>query len=257
MEKRALESDRRSGLDRRNFLAATAGATLLIVSGGLRGAAWAAAQTSAPLSADNPNKGEGKMTIEFPSLPYAENALEPVISAKTISFHYGKHHKGYVDTLNKLIAGTEFEGMPLEKIITATSGKADKTAIFNNAAQAWNHNFYWHSLSPKGGGTPPANLKNKIEASFGDLDNCKKELSASAMGRFGSGWAWLVSDGDKLKVINTLNAETPMTSGLKPLATIDVWEHAYYLDYQNRRADYVKDLLEKLINWEFAAKNLG
>ncbi len=197
------------------------------------------------------------MTLEFPSLPYADNALEPVISAKTISFHYGKHHKAYFDNLNKFIAGTEFEGMALEKIIMATSGKTDRAAIFNNAAQVWNHTFYWQSLSPKGGGVPPENLKKKIEASFGDLDNCKKELIASGVGRFGSGWTWLVADGDKLKIVSTPNAETPMSSGLKPLLTVDVWEHAYYLDYQNRRPDHIKDVLDKLVNWEFAAKNLG
>lgn len=197
------------------------------------------------------------MTLEFPSLPYADNALEPVISAKTISFHYGKHHKAYFDNLNKFIAGTEFEGMALEKIIMATSGKTDRAAIFNNAAQVWNHTFYWQSLSPKGGGVPPEKLKKKIEASFGDLDNCKKELIASGVGRFGSGWTWLVAEGDKLKIVSTPNAETPMTSGLKPLLTVDVWEHAYYLDYQNRRPDHIKDVLDKLVNWEFAAKNLG
>ena len=195
--------------------------------------------------------------LTLPALPYAENALEPVISAKTIGFHYGKHHAGYVTNLNKLIAGTKYAEMPLEKIITETAGKADKTAIFNNAAQTWNHTFYWHSLTPKGGGTPPTALKQKLEASFGDINSFVKTFGDAAVGRFGSGWAWLVQDGDKLKVISTSNAETPIATGLKPLLTIDVWEHAYYLDYQNKRADYVKVLLEKLINWEFAAKNLG
>lgn len=192
----------------------------------------------------------------LPPLPYAENALEPVISAKTISFHYGKHHKGYVDNLNKLIAGTEFAGMPLEKIIIETAGKADKAAIFNNAAQAWNHAFYWNSLTPNGGSQLPEALKVKIEASFGDVETFKKELAAAATTQFGSGWAWLVLDGDKLKVAKTGNAETPLTKGMKPLLTIDVWEHAYYLDYQNRRADYVSAVLDKIINWNFAADNL-
>lgn len=191
------------------------------------------------------------------AMPYAENALEPIISAKTISFHYGKHHKGYVDNLNKLVEGTEFADMPLEKLITAMAGKADKTAIFNNAAQAWNHAFYWHSLKPNGGGEPGLVLKNKIEASFGSLDDCKKELVAAATTQFGSGWAWLVMDGDKLKVVKTANAESPLTKGMKALLTIDVWEHAYYLDYQNRRADYVNAVLDKLINWDFAEENLG
>jgi Fe-Mn family superoxide dismutase len=193
----------------------------------------------------------------LPSLPYADNALESVISANTISFHYGKHHKGYVDNLNKLIAGTEFADLPLEKIITATADKADKNAIFNNASQAWNHAFYWNSLIPNGGGEPPAALKTKIEISFGSVDACKKELATAATTQFGSGWAWLVLDGDKLKVIKTSNADSPLTKGIKPLLTIDVWEHAYYLDYQNRRADYVNTVLDKLINWDFAADNLG
>lgn len=190
-------------------------------------------------------------------LPYAENALDPVISAKTIGFHYGKHHKGYVDNLNNLSEGTEYAGLTLEKIIGGTAGKADKTAIFNNAAQAWNHTFYWRGLTPKGGGEPPAALKQKIEAAFGTLDACKKELATAATTQFGSGWAWLVLDGGKLKVVKTGNADSPLTKGMKPLLTIDVWEHAYYLDYQNRRADYVAAVLDKLINWGFAAENLG
>jgi Fe-Mn family superoxide dismutase len=190
------------------------------------------------------------------SLPYADNALDPIVSANTIGFHYGKHHKAYVDNLNKLVSGTEFADLPLETIITKTAGKADKSAIFNNAAQIWNHTFYWHSLRPKGGGEPPAVLKQKIEASFGTLDASKKELATAAMTQFGSGWAWLVLDGDKLKVVKTGNADVPMTTGMKPLLTIDVWEHAYYLDYQNRRADYVNAVLDKLINWDFAAENL-
>jgi Fe-Mn family superoxide dismutase len=190
-------------------------------------------------------------------LPYAENALGPVISANTISFHYGKHHKGYVDNLNKLVAGTEFADLSLEKIIAGAAGKADKTAIFNNAAQAWNHAFYWRSLKPQGGGEPPAILKQKIEASFGSVDACKKELATAATTQFGSGWAWLVVDGGKLAVVKTGNADVPLTKGAKPLLTIDVWEHAYYLDYQNRRVDYVNAVLDKLINWNFAAENLG
>jgi superoxide dismutase, Fe-Mn family len=193
----------------------------------------------------------------LPSLPYAENALDPVISAKTIGFHYGKHHKAYVDNLNKLVTGTEFAEMPLEEIITRTAGKADKAAIFNNAAQTWNHTFYWNSLKPKGQGGPPAALKQRIEASFGTVDACKKELVAAATTQFGSGWAWLVLEGDTIKVVKTGNAEVPMMSGKKPLLTIDVWEHAYYLDYQNRRPDYVTAVLDTLLNWDFAADNLG
>ena len=190
-------------------------------------------------------------------LPYADNALEPVISANTLSFHYSKHHKTYVDNLNKLVAGTELEGQSLEQIIRAVAGKADKAGIFNNAAQVWNHMFYWHSLSPNGGGEPASNLKQKIEQSFGSLDTCKKEFANAAMTQFGSGWAWLVQDGDKIVVAKTGNAESPITQNVRPLLTIDVWEHAYYLDYQNRRVDYVNTILDKLINWEFAQANLG
>ncbi|MDN5836232.1 MAG: superoxide dismutase [Nitrosospira sp.] len=193
----------------------------------------------------------------LPPLPYADNALDPVISANTLSFHYGKHHKTYVDNLNKLIAGTELADSSLEDVIASTAGQADKTGVFNNAAQIWNHTFYWKSLSPKGGGEPPAALKNKIEASFETVEACKKELATAATTQFGSGWAWLVQDGDKLKVVKTGNADLPLTSGLKPLLTIDVWEHAYYLDYQNRRVDYVNAVLDKLINWGFAADNHG
>jgi Fe-Mn family superoxide dismutase len=206
-------------------------------------------------SSNTPTMSSAALLHVLPPLPYAENALEPVITSKTISFHYGKHHKGYVDNLNKLIAGTEYADLSLEKIITGTSGKPEKTAIFNNAAQTWNHTFYWNSLSPKGGGEPPAALKQKIEDSFGKVDACKKELASAALSQFGSGWVWLVLDGSKLKVVKTANAENPLTMGMKPLLTIDVWEHAYYLDYQNLRANYTNAVLDKLINWEFALKN--
>jgi Fe-Mn family superoxide dismutase len=199
----------------------------------------------------------GSVPHILPPLPYADNALDPVISANTLSFHYGKHHKTYVDNLNKLVAGTELADLSLEKVIAATAGQADKSGVFNNAAQIWNHTFYWNSLSPKGGGEPPAALKKKIEASFDTVEACKKELAAAATTQFGSGWAWLVQDGDGLKVVKTSNADLPLTKGLKPLLTIDVWEHAYYLDYQNRRVDYVNAVLDKLINWGFAADNHG
>ena len=196
-------------------------------------------------------------SIVLPPLPYAENALEPAISAKTLSFHYGKHHKAYVDNLNKLITGTDYSDLPLEEIIKGSEGRPERAAIFNNAAQIWNHTFYWNSLSPKGGGEPPAALKKMLEASFGSVDAFKKELAAAAVSQFGSGWAWLVLEDGKLKVVKTANAENPLTTGKKPLLTIDVWEHAYYLDYQNRRPDYVNAVLDKLINWEFALQNVG
>jgi len=193
----------------------------------------------------------------LPPLPYAENALDPVISTRTVGIHYGKHHKTYVDNLNKLIADTELAGLSLEEIISKTSGQANKAGIFNNAAQIWNHTFYWNSLSQKGGGEPPLILKQKIESSFGNLDTCKKELATAAMTQFGSGWAWLVMNGDKLEVTKTANAESPLSMGVKPLLVIDVWEHAYYLDYENRRIEYVNAVIEKLINWGSAEDNLG
>jgi Fe-Mn family superoxide dismutase len=201
------------------------------------------------------NQNTGSAPHVLPPLPYPDNALDPVISAHTLSFHYGKHHKTYVDNLNKLIAGTELADLSLDEIIASTAGKADKIGVFNNAAQVWNHTFYWNSLSPKGGGEPPSALKQKIEASFGSVEACKKELTTAATTQFGSGWAWLAQDGDKLQVIKTGNADLPLTKGIKPLLTIDVWEHAYYLDYQNRRPDYVNAVLDKLINWGFAADN--
>jgi len=194
--------------------------------------------------------------IAQPPLPYEENALAPVISANTLAFHYGKHHRAYVDTANKLIAGSAFAEMPLERIVRSSAAEAAYAAIFNSAAQAWNHSFYWQSRRPKGGGGPPVALKMLMDESFGGVEQCKKELSSIAVGQFGSGWAWLVQGKDKLKVIKTSNAHTPIEQGLNPLLAIDVWEHAYYLDYRNRRADHVNAVLDKLINWEFALQNL-
>jgi Fe-Mn family superoxide dismutase len=196
-------------------------------------------------------------SITLPPLPFAENALEPVISARTISFHYGKHHKGYVDNCNKLIQNTPYAKMTLEQIVLASANKPDQITIFNNAAQAWNHDFYWKSLRPSSDAKMPDTLNNLIVKSFGSIDTFKTMLSQAATTQFGSGWAWLVKDGEKLKVIKTANAENPLTQGLVPLLTIDVWEHAYYLDYQNKRADYVKTLIDKLLNWDFAVKNLS
>ena len=197
------------------------------------------------------------MTHVLPPLPYAENALEPVISARTIGFHYGKHHQAYLDNLNKLVAGTKFADLSLEQIIARSAGQPESSAVFNNAAQAWNHAFYWQSMSPSGGGHPPAALRQRIETSFGSVDGCRTELAKAAVSQFGSGWAWLVLDGDRIRVVGTANAEVPLTQGMKPLLVIDVWEHAYYLDHQNRRADYVQAVLDKLINWEFALQNAG
>ena len=196
-------------------------------------------------------------TFQLPPLPYAENALEPVISARTLGFHHGKHHRAYVDALNKAVAGTAYAAMELPEIIRATHGKPELSAVYNNAAQTWNHTFYWRSLRKGGGGEPPATLKQRIEASFGNVGKCRQELQQAATTQFGSGWAWLVMAGDKLEVIKTGNADSPLVLGKKPLLTIDVWEHAYYLDYQNRRPDHVTAVLDKLIDWGFAADNLG
>jgi Fe-Mn family superoxide dismutase len=205
----------------------------------------------------------GTSTIEsatlhlLPPLPYAEDALAPTITANTLGFHYGKHHKGYVDNLNKLIVGTPLANLSLEKLIAETAGKPDKVAIFNNAAQIWNHTFYWRSLRPKGGGEPPAGLKHRIEASFGTLDACKKELATAATTQFGSGWAWLVLENGRVRIIATSNAQTPLITTQVPLLTIDVWEHAYYLDYQYRRLDYIAAFLGHLVDWDFANQNLA
>ena len=193
----------------------------------------------------------------LPPLPYADNALDPVITAHTMSFHYGKHHKTYVDNLNKLVVGTEFADMSLEQVIAGSAGKADKVGIFNNSAQIWNHTFYWHSMKPNGGGTPTGAIAAKIDAAFGSFDNFKKEFQNAALTQFGSGWAWLVAEGGALKIVKTPNAEVPFTKGQTPLLTIDVWEHAYYVDYRNRRADYAAALIDKLLNWDFAADNLA
>lgn len=207
-----------------------------------------------PQSANATVPAEGIHTL--PPLPYPGNALEPVISEETLSFHHGKHHKTYVDTLNKLILGTPFAQLSLEEVILRTAGNEQHTAIFNNAAQAWNHAFYWHCLTPKGGDNVPAPLEAKIKAAFRDLAGLKREFAKAAIEQFGSGWAWLVLDGLDLRVIKTGNSDDPLPKRMKPLLTIDVWEHAYYLDYQNRRADYVNAVLNKLINWEFAAGNM-
>ncbi len=192
------------------------------------------------------------MAHTLPSLPYAENALEPVISAETISYHYGKHHKSYVDTLNRLIAGTEYETLNLEDIICKASG-----GIFNNAAQVYNHTFYWNGLTPNGKGKPDGTLLAAIEKKWGTFEDFQKVFAASCTGNFGSGWTWLVKKTDgTLDIINTSNAATPITSNDTPLLTFDVWEHAYYIDYRNARAKYVESLW-KVVNWDEVAKRFG
>lgn len=192
------------------------------------------------------------MAHQLPELPYAKNALEPHISAETIDYHYGKHHQTYVTNLNGLIANTEFADATLENIILKSQG-----AIFNNAAQVWNHTFYWNCLKPKGGGQPTGPLAAAIDKTFGSFDEFKKRFTQTAIGTFGSGWAWLVKKQDgSLEIVSTSNAGTPMTSGQKALLTCDVWEHAYYVDYRNARAKYVESFWN-LVNWDFVAKNLA
>jgi Fe-Mn family superoxide dismutase len=201
---------------------------------------------------------KAKVSIVLPELPYMENALEPVISARTISIHYGKHHAGYVDKLNDLIAGTPFDGRPLAEIVVRAAGDPKSTAIFHNAAQTWNHAFYWHSMRAKGGGEPAGKLKSAIERDFGDFARFHEAFSEAAAGQFGSGWIWLVAGKDgKLKIVATSNADTPLAHDERPLLSLDLWEHAYYLDYQDRRADYVAAWLDQLVDWSFAERNLG
>lgn len=195
------------------------------------------------------------MSFTLPELPYAKDALEPHISANTLDFHHGKHHNTYVVNLNKLVEGTDLADKSLEEIISISAKDSSKAGIFNNAAQIWNHTFYWHSMKPAGGGKPSGALAAKIEEDFGSYDNFVQEFKTAGATQFGSGWAWLVLDGGKLKVTKTANAELPASNGQTPLLTMDVWEHAYYLDFQNRRPDYIATFLESLVNWDFAAEN--
>ncbi|HEY3359662.1 MAG TPA: superoxide dismutase [Polyangia bacterium] len=231
------------GLTRREILgaAAAAGAVLAGSGLGLGRVAHAAPPPTAGLT--------------LPPLPYAENALEPAISARTLSFHYGKHHRAYVENTAKAVAGTPLAGQPLEAIVRAAAADPAKSVLFNNAAQAWNHAFYWRSLGPKAS-APDAKLKARLDRDLGGVAGAKKALAAAATTQFGSGWAWLVLEGGKLKVVKTANADTPLVHGQTPLLTIDVWEHAYYLDYQNKRPDYVTAVLDRLLQWDFASRNL-
>jgi Fe-Mn family superoxide dismutase len=207
--------------------------------------------------ASNSGREQTPSFFKLPPLPYAENALEPYISAKTIGFHYGKHHQAYIDNINKLVQNTEFAKLSLEDIIKATAGDSQKASVFNNAAQAWNHAFYWKSMKAGGGGFPGKKLADMIAASFGGFDNFKKEFAEAAATLFGSGWVWLVVEGTSLKIVKTGNADNPLTKAQIPLLTIDVWEHAYYLDYQNRRKDYIAAFVDHLINWDFAQENFA
>jgi Fe-Mn family superoxide dismutase len=187
----------------------------------------------------------------IPELPFAKDSLEPYISARTLEFHHDKHHNAYVQKANQLIDGTEYEKMDPEEIIRKTSGNASKSGIFNNTAQAWNHSFYWKSMKPNGGGKPFGMVEKLIKEQFGNYEKFVDEFKNAGATQFGSGWAWLILEGDQLEVMKTGNADTPVARGKKPLLTVDVWEHAYYLDYQNRRPDYLSTFIDKLINWEF------
>jgi superoxide dismutase, Fe-Mn family len=197
------------------------------------------------------------MAFTLPDLPYAATALEPYMSANTFSFHHDKHHAAYVTNLNNLIKDTELADKSLEEIIKATFKDSAKAGVFNNAAQVWNHTFFWHSMKPGGGGAPNGELADKINADFGSFDKFKEDFKTAAATQFGSGWAWLVLDNGTLKVTKTPNAENPLANGQTALLTLDVWEHAYYLDYQNKRPDFIATYLDHLVNWDFAAQNLA
>jgi len=199
------------------------------------------------------------MSFTLPPLPYDENALSPVVSAQTLSFHYGKHHQGYLTNMNKAIEGTDLEALPLEDLIRRVAADPAQKGLFNNAAQVWNHTFYWNSMKPGGGGQPTGSVAELVKDSFGSYDELKKQLLTAATTQFGSGYAWLVKTAEgKLAVTKTPNAETPLTdTSVTPLWTMDVWEHAYYLDYQNLRAKYAEAVIDNLFNWEFVEKNLA
>ena len=192
------------------------------------------------------------MAFELPALPYAQDALAPHISAETLEYHYGKHHQTYVTNLNNLTAGTDHENASLEDVILAAEGP-----LFNNAAQVWNHTFYWNSMSPAGGGEPTGEVADRINSAFGSYGEFRTKFVEAATTQFGSGWAWLVDDGSKLDIVKTANADLPLKHGQKALLTIDVWEHAYYIDFRNARPNYINTFLDSLVNWDFAAANLA
>ena len=192
------------------------------------------------------------MAFELPPLPYAQDALAPYISAETLEYHYGKHHQTYVTNLNKMTEGTDLAGKSLEEVIAAAEGP-----VFNNAAQVWNHSFYWNCMSPTGGGAPTGDVAEKINGAFGSYDDFKAQFTDAATTQFGSGWAWLADDGSGLQIMKTANADLPLKHAAKALLTIDVWEHAYYIDYRNARPKYIETFLDQLVNWDFVAANLG
>ena len=192
------------------------------------------------------------MAFELPALPYAQDALAPHISAETLEYHYGKHHQTYVTNLNKLVEGTEFENAALEDVILKSDG-----GLFNNSAQVWNHTFYWNSMSPSGGGAPTGEVADAINSAFGSYDDFRTKFAEAATTQFGSGWAWLVDSGSGLEIMKTSNADLPMKHSSKALLTIDVWEHAYYIDFRNARPNYISTYLDSLVNWDFVAQNMA
>ena len=195
--------------------------------------------------------------IELPALPYAKTALDPHMSERTFDFHYEKHHATYVNNVNNMVKDTDLDGKSIEDIIADVAGDDKRVGLFNNAAQVWNHTFFWNSLSPNGGGAPSGEIGKRIDADFGSYDSFREAFSQAAITQFGSGWAWLIDDGGKLDVVKTANADTPLAHGKKALLTIDVWEHAYYLDYQNKRPAFIDAYLDHLVNWDFAEQNLS
>ena len=202
----------------------------------------------------NTTTGE-TMAFQLPELPYALDDLEPHLSRRTLALHHGKHHRGYIDKLNGLVEGTGYADRELREVVQETCGHADLAAIFNNAAQAWNHAFFWLGMTPRGGGAPIGELALALERDFGDVEGFKRAFREAALGHFGAGWAWLVIDAGHLVITTTSNADTPVARGLQPLLTLDVWEHAYYLDHQNDRGAFIDAWLQHLVNWEFAAAN--
>ena len=252
------EDNTRSGSSRRRFIggALAASASLLVAKQALAEApksAPADAGAAVPPAVPAPSNP----TLALPPLPYAQNALEPYISGTTLSFHYGKHHKGYFDKLNTLIESTPYKGKTLEEIVKASAKNKAHQKIFNSAAQAWNHTFYWQSMKPKGGGAPTGDLLTRIDKDFGSYDAFKAQFTQVAVDHFSNGWVWLVLDKGKLKIVDTHDADTPVVHGHKPLLVTDIWEHAYYLDYKNARKDYVAAFVDHLLNWDFVAANLG
>jgi Fe-Mn family superoxide dismutase len=197
------------------------------------------------------------MAFELPALPYSKDALQPYMSAETLEFHHGKHHQAYVDALNKLVPGSALDGKSLDEIVMESAGKPDMQAIFNNAGQHWNHTNFWKWMKPDGGGAIPGEVEKRLVADFGSVDKFKEDFATNGVGQFGSGWVWLVSDGNKLSIMKTPNGDNPLAHGSHALLGCDVWEHSYYIDYRNKRADYLKAFVNNLVNWDYVAELLA